>query len=157
MPSDATRMGVRVQTEIPKVYSPESIEPYWARVWVEKELYRPADDLTCVRFSLAIPPPNVTGSLHIGHMLEHTEIDILMRWHRMRGEDVLWLPGTDHASIATQMVVEQEIGREALPELKGQASATAAWRREGRRRRIEVGRQKFLERCWQWKEQSGGK
>ncbi|HET9179419.1 MAG TPA: valine--tRNA ligase [Terriglobia bacterium] len=146
-----------MQTEIPKVYSPESIEPYWARVWVEKELYRPADDPSCPRFSLVIPPPNVTGSLHIGHMLEHTEIDILMRWHRMRGEDVLWLPGTDHASIATQMVVEQEIGREALPELGGQASATASWRREGRRLRIEMGRSKFLERCWQWKEQSGGR
>ena len=146
-----------MQTEIPKVYSPESIEPYWARVWVENELYRPTDDSTRARFSLAIPPPNVTGSLHIGHMLEHTEIDILMRWHRMRGEDVLWLPGTDHASIATQMVVEQEIGREALPELEGQASATAAWRREGRRLRIEMGRPKFLERCWQWKEQSGGR
>lgn len=146
-----------MQTEIPKVYSPESIEPYWARVWVERKLYRPTDDPTRARFSLAIPPPNVTGSLHIGHMLEHTEIDILMRWHRMRGEDVLWLPGTDHASIATQMVVEQEIGREALPELEGQASATAAWRREGRRLRIEMGRQKFLERCWQWKEQSGGR
>jgi valyl-tRNA synthetase len=90
-------------------------------------------------------------------MLEHTEIDILMRWHRMRGEDVLWLPGTDHASIATQMIVEQEIGREALPELEGRSSALAAWRREGQRRRLEMGRQKFLERCWQWKQQSGGR
>jgi len=148
---------VSVQTEIPKVYSPESIEPYWARVWVERKLYRPSGDLARPRFSLVIPPPNVTGSLHIGHMLEHTEIDILMRWHRMRGEDVLWLPGTDHASIATQMIVEQEIGREALPELEGRSAALAAWRREGQRRRLEMGREKFLERCWQWKEQSGGR
>ena len=146
-----------METEIPKVYSPESIEPYWARVWVEKELYRPTGDPGHARFSLVIPPPNVTGSLHIGHMLEHTEIDILMRWHRMRGEDVLWLPGTDHASIATQMIVEQEIGREARPELEGRASAMAAWRREGQRLRLEMGRKKFLERCWQWKEQSGGR
>jgi valyl-tRNA synthetase len=150
-------MGVKVETEIPKVYSPESIEPYWARIWVEQELYQPAGDPDRARFSLVIPPPNVTGSLHIGHMLEHTEIDILMRWHRMRGEDVLWLPGTDHASIATQMIVEQEIGREALPELEGRSSAMAAWRREGQRLRLEIGRQKFLERCWQWKQQSGGK
>jgi len=146
-----------VETDIPKIYSPESIEPYWARIWVEQGLYRPTGDPARARFSLVIPPPNVTGSLHIGHMLEHTEIDILMRWHRMRGEDVLWLPGTDHASIATQMIVEQEIGREALPELEGRSSALAAWRREGQRRRLEMGRQKFLERCWQWKQQSGGR
>ncbi len=146
-----------METEIPKVYSPESIEPYWSRVWVEQKLYRPSGDPARPRFSLAIPPPNVTGSLHIGHMLEHTEIDILMRWHRMRGEDALWLPGTDHASIATQMIVEQEIGREALPDLAGRSSAVAAWRREGQRRRLEMGREKFLERCWQWKEQSGGR
>jgi len=148
---------MKVETEIPKVYSPESIEPYWARVWVEQKLYRPSEDAARPRFSLAIPPPNVTGSLHIGHMLEHTEIDILMRWHRMRGEDVLWLPGTDHASIATQMIVEQELGREALPDLEGGSAAMAAWRREGQRRRLEMGPQKFLERCWQWKEQSGGR
>ena len=141
-----------METEIPKVYSPEAIEPYWAHVWVEQKLYRPSGDPGRERFSLTIPPPNVTGSLHIGHMLEHTEIDILMRWHRMRGEDVLWLPGTDHASIATQMIVEQEIGREALPELEGRASAQAAWRREGQRLRLEMGREKFLERCWKWKE-----
>ncbi len=146
-----------MENEIPKVYSPESIEPYWARVWVEKKLYRPAGDPSCPRFSLVIPPPNVTGSLHIGHMLEHTEIDILMRWHRMRGEDVLWLPGTDHASIATQMIVEQEIGREALPDLEGRSSALPAWRREGQRRRLEMGREKFLECSWQWKEKSGGR
>jgi len=150
-------MGVEVETEIPKIYSPDSIEPYWARIWVEQKLYRPAGDPSRARFSLVIPPPNVTGSLHIGHMLEHTEIDILMRWHRMRGEDVLWLPGTDHASIATQMIVEQEIGREALPELEGRSSAQAAWRREGQRLRLEMGREKFLERCWQWKAQSGGR
>jgi valyl-tRNA synthetase len=150
-------MRVSVDSEIPKVYSPESIEPYWARVWVEQKLYRPAEGGAGSRFSLVIPPPNVTGSLHIGHMLEHTEIDILMRWHRMRGEDVLWLPGTDHASIATQMIVEQELGREALPELEGRASARAAWRREGQLLRLKMGREKFLERSWQWKEQSGGR
>jgi valyl-tRNA synthetase len=92
----------------------------------------------------------------MGHMLEHTEIDILMRWHRMNGQDVLWLPGTDHASIATQLIVEQEIGRQALPDLEPGSSARAAWRREGQRRRVEMGREKFLELCWKWKEQNGG-
>jgi valyl-tRNA synthetase len=145
-----------VQAEIPKVYSPESIEPRWARSWVERKLYRPGGEDGRPRFCLVIPPPNVTGSLHMGHMLEHTEIDILMRWHRMHGENVLWLPGTDHASIATQMIVERELGREALPQLEPGPEAESAWRREGQRRRREMGLERFLERCWKWKEDSGG-
>ena len=88
-------------------------------------------------------------------MLEHTEIDILMRWQRMRGENVLWLPGTDHAAIATQMIVERELGRAALPDLEG-PQAKSAWQREGQRLRLEMGREKFLEQCWKWKEQNGG-
>ena len=90
-------MGTQLQAEIPKVYSPHTIESRWARDWLEHKLYRASNDSVRPRFSLAIPPPNITGSLHMGHMLEHTEIDILMRWHRMRGENVLWLPGTDPA------------------------------------------------------------
>ena len=145
-----------MENEIPKVYSPETIEPHWARSWVAQKLYRPSDDPTRPRFCLVIPPPNITGMLHMGHMLEHTEIDILMRWHRMSGKDVLWLPGTDHASIATQLIVEQELGRQALPDLEPGSSARAAWRREGQRRRVEMGREKVLELCWKWKEQNGG-
>jgi len=144
-----------LETEIPKVYSPEDIEPRWARFWVGQNLYRPADESARPHFCLVIPPPNITGSLHMGHMLEHTEIDILMRWHRMRGENVLWLPGTDHAAIATQMIVERELGREALPDLEG-AQAKSAWQREGQRLRTEMGREKFLEHCWKWKEENGG-
>jgi len=140
--------------DIPKVYAPESIEPRWARYWVGQKLYRPLDDASGPTFSLSLPPPNITGSLHMGHMLEHTEIDILMRWHRMRGQNVLWLPGMDHASISTQMIVERELGREALPDLEG-PGARRAWQREGQRRRLEMGPEKFLERCWQWKEQNG--
>jgi valyl-tRNA synthetase len=142
--------------EIPKVYAPESIEPQWAQLWVERRLYRPADDNGGPRFALVIPPPNITGSLHMGHMLEHTEIDILMRWRRMKGNAVLWLPGTDHASIAAQMIVEREIGREALPDLPEGAEAMRQWQREGQRLRLAMGREKFVERCWQWKETSGG-
>jgi valyl-tRNA synthetase len=145
-----------LESEIPKVYSPETIEPRWAREWVDRKLYRPPDDPSRPRFCLVIPPPNITGSLHMGHMLEHTEIDILMRWRRMRGENVLWLPGTDHASIATQMIVELELGREALPDLEPGPAAKGAWRREGQRLRREMGHEKFLERCWKWKEESGG-
>ncbi len=142
--------------EIPTVYSPESIEPRWARYWIEQKLYRPSDEAADAgaRFSLSLPPPNITGSLHMGHMLEHTEIDILMRWHRMRGENVLWLPGMDHASISTQMIVERELGREALPDLEG-PQARRTWQREGQKRRLEMGPERFLERCWQWKQQNG--
>jgi valyl-tRNA synthetase len=143
-----------VEREIPKVYSPDEIEPKWARAWVEQQLYRPSGDPSRPRFCLTIPPPNITGSLHMGHMLEHTEIDILMRWHRMRGQDVLWLPGTDHASIATQMIVEQELGREAL---KDDPKATVSdWRRAGRLERLKIGPEKFVERCKRWKEENGG-
>jgi len=144
-----------VEQEIPKVYSPETIEPRWAREWVEHQLYRPSDDSARARFSLVIPPPNITGSLHMGHMLEHTEIDILMRWHRMRGENVLWLPGSDHAAIATQMIVERELGREAFPDLQAGPEAESTWRREGQRLRRAMGPKKFVERCWKWKEESG--
>jgi len=140
-----------LETEIPKVYSPENIEPRWAQSWVAQKLYRPEDESTRPNFCLVIPPPNITGLLHMGHMLEHTEIDILMRWHRMRGENVLWLPGTDHAAIATQMIVERELGRAALPGLEG-PQAKSAWQREGQRLRIEMG----LEQCWKWKEANGG-
>ncbi|MGH9342491.1 MAG: valine--tRNA ligase, partial [Terriglobia bacterium] len=145
-----------MEAEIPKVYSPESIETHWAREWVRRELYRPADNAAGPSFCLVIPPPNITGSLHMGHMLEHTEIDFLVRWRRMSGDNVLWLPGTDHASIATQMIVEREIGREALPDLEPGPDAMRTWQREGQRLRLEMGREKFLERCWKWKELNGG-
>src|SRR5439155_10147318 len=150
----ATEPGAcRLDNDIAKVYSPAEIELRWSRYWVEKRLYRPSDNPSSPRFALSLPPPNITGSLHMGHMLEHTEIDVLMRWRRMRGLDVLWLPGMDHASIATQMIVEQELGREAL---KGDPKATKSdWRREGQRLRREMGPEKFIERCWKWKEENG--
>ncbi len=145
-----------MEAEIPKVYPPESIEPRWARFWVDRKLYRPGDNASRPRFCLVIPPPNITGSLHMGHMLEHTEIDVLMRWRRMQSSDVLWLPGTDHASIATQMIVERELGREALPSLDPGPEAMAAWQREGQRLRLQMGREQFVARCWKWKEVNGG-
>ncbi len=92
----------------------------------------------------------------MGHMLEHTEIDALMRFRRMRGANVLWLPGTDHAGIATQMIVERELGRERLPNLPPDPDTEITRRREGQKAREAMGREKFVKRCWQWKEESGG-
>ena len=122
--------------EIPKVYNPSEIEPKWAREWVEKRLFQAAADSDQPMFSLVIPPPNVTGSLHMGHMLEHTEIDILIRWKRMQGMNTLWLPGTDHAGIATQMVVERHLIEQGLD-------------------RRKLGREAFEKKVWEWKAQSG--
>ncbi len=123
--------------ELEKVYEPQRFEPRWAQWWIDSGIFhatvRPGHKV----FSLAIPPPNVTGSLHMGHMLEHTEIDVTVRWHRMCGFDTLWLPGTDHAGIATQMVVERTL------------------REKGIERR-DLGREEFEKRVWEWKEQSGG-
>ena len=122
--------------ELAKAYSPQEIEPRWAQAWVENRLFQAAADSPQPAWSLVIPPPNVTGSLHMGHMLEHTLIDMVVRWQRMQGKNVLWLPGTDHAGIATQMVVER-----ALAE-KGQT-------------RQAMGREAFVEAVWAWKRQSG--
>ncbi|MEN6608148.1 MAG: class I tRNA ligase family protein, partial [Bryobacteraceae bacterium] len=99
--------------QIEKVYEPQRFEPRWAQLWVDSGLFLPSGDPSRV-FSLVIPPPNVTGSLHMGHMLEHTEIDVTVRWHRMCGVRTLWLPGTDHAGIATQMVVERKLAADGI-------------------------------------------
>ncbi len=122
--------------EISKVYEPQRFEPRWARWWIEAGIFTPREDSDAPVFSLVIPPPNVTGSLHMGHMLEHTEIDVTIRWHRMRGDNTLWLPGTDHAGIATQMVVERQLAAEGLS-------------------RHDLGREKFEQRVWQWKQEYG--
>ncbi len=123
--------------EIPKAYEPQEIELRWAREWFERKLYVAGPESSSPTFSIVIPPPNVTGSIHIGHMLEHTQIDILVRWHRMRGFRTLWLPGMDHAGIATQVVVERELAKQGL-------------------KRVDMGREEFERRVWEWKAQSGG-
>ncbi len=122
--------------QIDKVYEPQRFEPRWAQWWIDSGVFRVGDGARPV-FSLVIPPPNVTGSLHIGHMLEHTEIDVTIRWHRMLGDNTLWLPGTDHAGIATQMVVERALAAEGAD-------------------RRALGRDEFEKRVWQWKERYGG-
>jgi valyl-tRNA synthetase len=125
---------------IEKNYQPADIETRMSRVWEESGAFRAGrpERRDAKPFTIVIPPPNVTGSLHMGHALNNTLQDILCRFERMRGRDVLWQPGTDHAGIATQMVVERQLMERQQP---------------GRR---EMGRAKFLERVWQWKAESGG-
>jgi valyl-tRNA synthetase len=159
--------------ELPKAYDPRAIEARWAEYWVKEKLFSvetpppTAEGDTHISqnqgdvghqgkgeahisqnrgnvghpakpvFTLLLPPPNVTGRLHMGHMLNQTEMDIIVRWHRMRGFTTLWLPGTDHAGIATQMMVERQLAS------------------EGKNRR-ELGREAFIARVWEWREQYGG-
>jgi valyl-tRNA synthetase len=123
--------------EIAKVYEPREIEERWAKAWFDQKLFRAENSGYGPRFSIALPPPNVTGSIHIGHMLEHTQIDMLVRWHRMRGQRTLWLPGMDHAGIATQFVVERMLAKEGI-------------------KRQDIGREEFEGRVWKWKKESGG-
>jgi len=122
--------------QIEKVYEPQRFEPHWAQWWIDSGIFQASNRSTGRVFSLVIPPPNVTGSLHIGHMLEHTEIDVSIRWHRMLGENTLWLPGTDHAGIATQMVVARKLAEEGI-------------------NYRSLGREKFEARVWEWKAQYG--
>jgi valyl-tRNA synthetase len=126
--------------ELPKSYEPGAIETRWGDYWIKEKLFSvptPAPGETRPVFTLLLPPPNVTGRLHMGHMLNQTQMDIIVRWHRMRGFITLWLPGTDHAGIATQMMVERQLAK------------------EGKKRR-DLGREKFIERVWEWKKLYGG-
>jgi valyl-tRNA synthetase len=126
--------------DLPKAYEPGAIEKRWADYWISEKLFHvetPTPGETRPVFTLLLPPPNVTGRLHMGHMLNQTQMDILVRWHRMRGFITLWLPGTDHAGIATQMMVERQLAK------------------EGKKRR-DMGREKFVERVSEWKREYGG-
>ena len=120
-----------------KSYDPRQVEEKWYRFWMERNYFRADEGSNSQPYSIVIPPPNVTGVLHIGHALNNTLQDILIRFKRMEGCSVLWMPGTDHAGIATQNVVERQLMEEGLD-------------------RHALGRDKFIERVWKWKEQSGG-
>ncbi|MBR0329955.1 MAG: valine--tRNA ligase [Selenomonadaceae bacterium] len=126
------------ENNIPKVYDPKSFEKKWYGFWEENKLFHAVVDEEKQPYSIVIPPPNVTGQLHMGHALDNTLQDILIRWRRMQGYNTLWMPGCDHAGIATQAKVE------------------GALREEGTNR-YELGREKFLERVWQWKEKFGSR
>lgn len=129
-------MSDETKTQMDKVYDPKKVEEKWYADWIDKGYYKSSPTGKNPPFSIVIPPPNVTGSLHIGHALNNTLQDILIRWKRMKGSDVLWVPGTDHAGIATQMMVERELEREGAS-------------------RVGMGREKFVARVWKWKQESG--
>ncbi|MGB3729712.1 MAG: class I tRNA ligase family protein, partial [Thermodesulfobacteriota bacterium] len=130
-------MSEHNKTEMDKIYDPKKVEKKWYEEWINKGYYKSSPSSDNPPFTIVIPPPNVTGSLHIGHALNNTLQDILIRYKRMKGFDALWVPGTDHAGIATQMMVERELEKEGTS-------------------RTELGRDAFLERVWKWKEESGG-
>jgi valyl-tRNA synthetase len=134
--------------DLPKAYDPAAIEDHWAENWVRENLFAQfapnavsasvaSDRLDGKSYTILLPPPNVTGRLHMGHMLNQTEMDILTRWRRMSGDRALWLPGTDHAGIATQMMVERQLVAEGSS-------------------RQALGREKFVDRVWEWKRHYGG-
>jgi len=121
---------------LPSVYDPGQVEAKWYEFWKENNYFAPSNDHSRKSFSIVMPPPNVTGSLHLGHALDNTLQDILTRWRRMQGYNTLWLPGTDHAGIATQARVEESLAQEGLT-------------------KHDLGREKFLERVWEWKHMYG--
>ena len=121
---------------IPKTYDPQSFERKWYAYWEEHDLFHDAADESREPYSVVIPPPNVTGQLHMGHALDNTLQDILVRYQRMRGKNVVWIPGCDHAGIATQAKVEESLRAEGM-------------------NRFALGREKFLARVWDWKQQYG--
>ncbi|HSV97631.1 MAG TPA: valine--tRNA ligase [Spirochaetota bacterium] len=124
--------------ELPSSYNPKEVEDRWYRAWEEEGHFHAREDDGQEPYSIVIPPPNVTGSLHMGHALNNTLQDILSRWQRMRGKSVLWMPGMDHAGIATQNVVERLLQEEG-------------------KTKNDLGREDFVERVWDWKEHYGGR
>lgn len=128
--------GCKMAEELPKLYDPKNVDPRWYQFWLDLDLFRANSNSQRPAYCIVIPPPNVTGVLHMGHALVNTLQDILIRWKRMSGFETLWVPGTDHAGIATQTVVERHL------------LATTG------KKRIEFTREEFLQYTWQWKEEN---
>jgi len=124
-------------SELAKIYDPKQVEDKWYRFWEENDLFRAAPHPEKKPYVIMMPPPNVTGILHMGHALQDAVQDALIRYHRMQGYEALWMPGTDHAGIATQNVVERELAQKGV-------------------KKEELGREKFLQEVWKWKEKHGG-
>src|SRR6185312_5884616 len=124
---------------LPKQYDPSEVEPRWLSFWLENGFFHADESSPTVPFSITLPPPNVTGSLHIGHGLGSTMQDILIRWKRMHGFNAMWMPGIDHASIAVHVLLEKDL------------------KRRENKTRFELGREEFMRRAWAWKERSGGR
>ena len=132
------------ESTLNKAFNPKDIEAKWYACWESRGYYaagfnQPTESSPEIKenFCILLPPPNVTGTLHMGHGFNQTLMDALTRYHRMRGDNTLWQPGTDHAGIATQIVVERQLDSQGIS-------------------RHELGREKFLEKVWEWKEYSGG-
>ena len=119
-----------------KAYDPKNVEERWYKYWEKHDFFRADENKPGPSYTIVIPPPNVTGTLHLGHALDNTLQDVLIRYHRMKGLNTLWVPGTDHAGIATQNVVERKLAEEGTS-------------------REKMGREKFVERVWEWREQYG--
>src|SRR5712672_2866710 len=128
-------MAASASEPLPKQYDPQSAQERWLRFWDEKGYFHSEPDPGRRPSTIVIPPPNVTGALHMGHALNNTLQDVLVRWRRMQGYKTLWMPGTDHAGIATQAMVEERVREE-----------------EGKSRR-DIGREELVKRIWQWKDQ----
>ncbi|MEJ6004480.1 valine--tRNA ligase [Paucibacter sp. AS339] len=127
-------------TELAKSFEPAALEAHWGPLWESKGLYKPTLDASRESFCIQLPPPNVTGTLHMGHAFNQTIMDSLTRYHRMLGHNTLWIPGTDHAGIATQIVVERQLADKGV---------------EGQKTRHDLGRKNFVARIWEWKQESG--
>ncbi|MBT7591353.1 MAG: class I tRNA ligase family protein, partial [Candidatus Scalindua sp.] len=127
---------MKMETELPTKYNPKEIEDKWYRFWEEGNFFHCEPDPDKNPYTIVIPPPNVTGVLHMGHALNNILQDILIRWRRMQGYNTLWMPGTDHAGIATQNVVERKLAKKGT-------------------NRHELGREKFIEEVWKWKKEYG--
>ena len=123
--------------ELPSRYNPQETEDKWCKIWEDQHLFHAKVNPDKKPFTVVIPPPNVTGILHMGHALNNTLQDILVRYKRMKGFETLWMPGTDHAGIATQNVVEKQLAQEG-------------------KKRQDLGREEFLKRLWDWQKQCGG-
>ncbi|MBQ7649488.1 MAG: class I tRNA ligase family protein, partial [Victivallales bacterium] len=126
------------EQSLSKAYDPSEVEPKWYRIWEERGYFHADPESPKVPYTIVIPPPNVTGILTLGHVLNNTLQDILIRFQKLRGRETCWVPGTDHAGIATQAKVE------------------AALRKEQGLTRYDLGREKFVDTVWKWKEKYGG-
>src|SRR5712691_3583955 len=122
--------------ELSKAYNPNEVEERWYATWEKKGFFRAAVNSARKPYTIVIPPPNITGILTMGHVLNNTIQDVFVRWKRIQGFETLWMPGTDHAGIATQNVVERALKKEGTS-------------------RTELGRERFLQRVWKWKEEYG--
>ncbi|MGB9893902.1 MAG: class I tRNA ligase family protein, partial [Candidatus Saccharicenans sp.] len=131
------KIAMREEKLLDKVYDPKPVEAKWSKFWLEEKLFVADVHSPRPKFSLVLPPPNVTGVLHMGHALCFTLPDIIVRWKRMQGYNTMWLPGTDHASIAVHNVIEQSLAEKGLS-------------------REKVGREEFLRVAWEWKKKYGG-